>query len=627
MCRKCDEVEELLALSEIEEEVILAEAQDGSSWPGATRPLTPAERAAGVRFGEIANLHDDAEAEASGILSELETVIESAIHGAIFGAAASVTGATVLRALAGLNASQPKAVQDAVVRASTSLAELYSGVYARGAAIVLDEAKRQGSKAAALAEVPGAPRKEFVAPAASAAMYPWTRTTSKLQAVLGSPGALNAPVVTRADLSKTLGTIGLDGAIDTARQGINQAHGRGRDETAATLEPEEIWASEILDGATCGPCQAIDGKEYSSLEEARADYPHGGYAMCDGDARCRGTLVYQFPIGNADPPPPPDRTPPPEPAPPAPVVPAPAPGPAPAPAVPAAPPAAPVAPPAAPRGASHNLPEPTTDAVLARPRRAKGQPQRFGALDQLPVKDPYDAPASRIEDAKDTNPEYDRTYKTRVYNNNCTHVTAVYELRRRGYDVTAAPVKGGAGRYDQDFLPFWNNPATGRPPVFRRHPDGAEMTADILANEPDGARGIVSVFWKSGGGHVYNYERIGNEVHYIEAQTGSPDTSSYFADVKPGKFRHFRTDHLEPTDKLAKEAAQVRTPAYQAEVRAKAEADKEKARMERLTRGMSTFSDGKWSYDPPTYRKEGRKYIKLTPEERQAMKDRVERTY
>ncbi|QKY79770.1 capsid maturation protease [Arthrobacter phage Bumble] len=630
MCARCDEAETLLALSEAEEGLILLEAEDGISVPSATRPLTEAERRAGVRFSEIEDLHNSAELEAAGILSSLETVIESAIAGAIFGAAAVATAPAVLRALAGLNAAQPKSVQQAVAGASSALADVYKGVYSRGAAIVRDEATRQGSKAAPLLDLPDRPVSDFAAPAASAAMYPWTRTTGKLQATLGTPGAVVGGSLSRDDLSAHLGSIGLDGALDTARQGINQAHGLGRADVAEVLDPVEIWASELLDGATCGPCQAIDGKEYASLEEARADYPHGGYARCDGDARCRGTLVYQFPIGSATPPPPPNLVPAPDPKPPAPAPVVPAPGPAVPPPAPRTSPAlpGPVVAPRTPRAPdSHNLPEPTPEAVAARPRRPKGQPQRFSAVDQLPVKDPSAPLGHQLDDAKDTNPEFDRTHRTRVYNNNCTHVTAVYELRRRGYDVTAAPVKGGHGRYDQDFLPFWTDPTTGRAPAFRNHKTPEELSADILAREPDGARGIIRVIWKDGGGHVFNYERIGAEIRLIEAQTGSPDASDYFKDVRPGSIRHFRTDHLEPTNKLAREAAQVRTPEYRAEVEQKKIADAERAKMEGSTRGRTMLVDGKWTYDPPTYRKEGRKYIKLTPEERAEIKERVERIY
>ena len=52
-----------------------------------------------------------------------------------------------------------------------------------------------------------------------------------------------------------------------------------------------IYASELLDDATCDPCAQIDGTEYMTLDDAEEDYPSGGYTDCDGWSRCRGTLV------------------------------------------------------------------------------------------------------------------------------------------------------------------------------------------------------------------------------------------------------------------------------------------------------------------------------------------------
>lgn len=55
--------------------------------------------------------------------------------------------------------------------------------------------------------------------------------------------------------------------------------------------PASYYASELLDDATCAACEAIDGTEYDSLEDAEADYPTGGYLDCEGGVRCRGTIV------------------------------------------------------------------------------------------------------------------------------------------------------------------------------------------------------------------------------------------------------------------------------------------------------------------------------------------------
>jgi hypothetical protein len=57
-----------------------------------------------------------------------------------------------------------------------------------------------------------------------------------------------------------------------------------------------LFASELIDDQTCANCAAIDGHEYASMAEARADYPAGeypagGYKGCESESGCRGTLI------------------------------------------------------------------------------------------------------------------------------------------------------------------------------------------------------------------------------------------------------------------------------------------------------------------------------------------------
>lgn len=78
----------------------------------------------------------------------------------------------------------------------------------------------------------------------------------------------------------------------TARNAAAQADGLGRQAAAAVNPPPQIYASELLDGNTCGPCSLVDGTSYDSLERARRDYPNGIYVDCEGRDRCRGTLVF-----------------------------------------------------------------------------------------------------------------------------------------------------------------------------------------------------------------------------------------------------------------------------------------------------------------------------------------------
>jgi hypothetical protein len=49
--------------------------------------------------------------------------------------------------------------------------------------------------------------------------------------------------------------------------------------------------SAILDGATCDACEAMDGQETTSLDEAQAWTPH---PSCQGGARCRCIVVYEL---------------------------------------------------------------------------------------------------------------------------------------------------------------------------------------------------------------------------------------------------------------------------------------------------------------------------------------------
>jgi hypothetical protein len=79
----------------------------------------------------------------------------------------------------------------------------------------------------------------------------------------------------------------------TSRGPVNSATGLGRQAAASTLtEPKEVYASELLDQNTCGPCSMIDGHAYADLADGLADYPNGQYADCEGGERCRGTLVF-----------------------------------------------------------------------------------------------------------------------------------------------------------------------------------------------------------------------------------------------------------------------------------------------------------------------------------------------
>lgn len=95
-------------------------------------------------------------------------------------------------------------------------------------------------------------------------------------------------------LSSTASSLSEAPLEQAGRNAASMADGLGRQAAAASapLDPIAIYASELLDGNTCGPCSLVDGTNYPSLAAARLDYPVGIYVRCDGRDRCRGTLVF-----------------------------------------------------------------------------------------------------------------------------------------------------------------------------------------------------------------------------------------------------------------------------------------------------------------------------------------------
>ena len=134
---------------------------------------------------------------------------------------------------------------------------------------------------------------------------------------------------------------------------------------------------------------------------------------------------------------------------------------------------------------------------------------------------------------------------------NCQRAVVAYELRRRGYKVTAQPT------YEGDRLPryasthgngFWQ----GAFQKAKRENIGARSTEQArknLANKMKsfgpGSRAIVKIQWKSGSGHVFNAENIGGKITYVDPQVNvryNPKT--ILNGVKPGSVSVIRTDNL-----------------------------------------------------------------------------------
>lgn len=159
-----------------------------------------------------------------------------------------------------------------------------------------------------------------------------------------------------------------------------------------------------------------------------------------------------------------------------------------------------------------------------------------------------------------TNPNYNTSYAE--FSMNCQRCVIAYELRRRGYDVTALPtyaqdkwnkvVTVGSGANER-FEGRWKGAFKGA----KMEKVGASTSAKTIQNIEDkmkqyghGARGVVQIFYKNGGGHVFNVENVHGKIQFIEAQTGRvKDIKQTMDHVITRSVGLTRTDNLRVSDR------------------------------------------------------------------------------
>lgn len=145
--------------------------------------------------------------------------------------------------------------------------------------------------------------------------------------------------------------------------------------------------------------------------------------------------------------------------------------------------------------------------------------------------------------------------------NNCMLCTATYDLRRRGFEVTAQKASYGYGYSDvQRWYPKAKNVA-----VDGRGANGkwnskvaATKTKEALINQGDGARGNLMVQWKTkwdgsgGGGHSMAYEVKNGKVRVYDGQTGKTSSIDKII-ARSSSATYARLDNVEPDWKKIKE--------------------------------------------------------------------------
>jgi hypothetical protein len=165
--------------------------------------------------------------------------------------------------------------------------------------------------------------------------------------------------------------------------------------------------------------------------------------------------------------------------------------------------------------------------------------------------------------AKGANPNYNSEYAD--FSENCQRAVSAYEMRRRGYNVTAEAT------YKNDILPTtaYRNPRTNAK-SFRftgafqhakteavRGTTPQAMRKDFEAKMKKygpGSRAFFTFGWKGAHyGHVINVENQGGKIRYIDAQVGKEyDGKELFNRIRPDSANVTRVDNLRISARMAK---------------------------------------------------------------------------
>lgn len=167
-------------------------------------------------------------------------------------------------------------------------------------------------------------------------------------------------------------------------------------------------------------------------------------------------------------------------------------------------------------------------------------------------------PKGMADACLNANPHFDRTMTYKEFTENCQRCVVAYEMRRRGYDVTAQPT------YQNDVLPYgvprpdglrnarWMGAFQGAKPEAIGDSPAALKAA--MQRYGDGSRAILQVQWAGGhSGHVVNVENRGGRILIYDAQIGKRyNAAELFAVVRKGKTQLVRVDNLKISERAKK---------------------------------------------------------------------------
>lgn len=158
------------------------------------------------------------------------------------------------------------------------------------------------------------------------------------------------------------------------------------------------------------------------------------------------------------------------------------------------------------------------------------------------------------------NPYYSASYSE--FSENCQRAVVAVESRMRGYNVVAQPTFKGdklpqlVQAPNGDLNGRWQGAFKGAKSV-KVAGNSAESTAknvnNLMKSYGNGARGVIAVQWKNGGGHVVNVVNKNGRIYYVDGQVNKRYSGKdLFSKTKLSYSTLVRTDNLDFSSRITK---------------------------------------------------------------------------
>lgn len=158
------------------------------------------------------------------------------------------------------------------------------------------------------------------------------------------------------------------------------------------------------------------------------------------------------------------------------------------------------------------------------------------AIDRLPR---LDSNVSQADILSQTNPNYG---KGKEFEGNCQRCVPAYEMRKRGYNVTAKSLPCNDDIYQYEHLSMWDNPQE-----IMCSGSGLRDIKQYMKAWGDGSRAEISIDFKDlDYSHLIVAEQRAGKTIFVDPQTNEILDDSFFKTVKSNETSICRIDSLKP---------------------------------------------------------------------------------